>query len=65
MKSIITYIIAFTLTFSMVQAQEKEQPPKGGEPKNFSLPNKEVIEYDNGLTLVLIPYGSLPKATIR
>ncbi|MCP4978111.1 MAG: insulinase family protein, partial [Maribacter sp.] len=47
------------------QAQEKEQPPKGGEPKNFSLPNKEVIEYDNGLTLVLIPYGSLPKATIR
>ena len=65
MKRIIKFIIAFTLTFSFAQGQEKETPPKGGEPKNFSLPNKEVINYDNGLTLVMIPYGSLPKATIR
>jgi predicted Zn-dependent peptidase len=65
MKRIITFIIAFTLTFSFVQGQEKELPPKGGEPKNFSLPNKEVVNYENGLTLVMVPYGSLPKATIK
>ncbi|NJB69662.1 putative Zn-dependent peptidase [Saonia flava] len=65
MKNIIIYIVVFAFTFSFIQAQEKEQPPVGGEPKNFSLPNKEVIDYDNGLKLVLIPYGSLPKATIR
>ena len=40
-------------------------PPKGGEPKDFKLPEKEVVAYDNGLTLVMVPYGSIPKATIR
>ncbi|MBT8306227.1 MAG: insulinase family protein [Maribacter sp.] len=49
----------------MVNAQEKEMPPKGGEPKDFNLPEKEVVSYDNGLTLVMVPYGSIPKATIR
>ncbi len=45
-------------------AQDKATPPKGGEPKDFKLPEKEVINYDNGLTLVMVPYGSIPKATI-
>lgn len=47
------------------KAQKKETPPEGGEPKDFKLPEKEVINYDNGLTLVMIPYGSIPKATIH
>ena len=64
MKNIITTLIVCTFALGMY-AQEKEQPPKGGEPKNFSLPKKEVITYDNGLTLVMVPYGSIPKATIR
>ncbi|MGB5403820.1 MAG: pitrilysin family protein [Robiginitalea sp.] len=61
------YIIALVLLLplSALKAQEKELPPKGGAPKNFTLPEKEVISYDNGLTLVLIPYGSIPKASIR
>lgn len=46
-------------------AQDKETPPKGGEPKDFKLPEKEVITYDNGLKLVMVPYGSIPKATIN
>ncbi|NJW52470.1 M16 family metallopeptidase [Salinimicrobium oceani] len=46
------------------KAQDKETPPQGGEPKDFKLPEKEVINYDNGLRLVLVPYGSIPKATI-
>jgi len=45
--------------------QDKETPPQGGEPKDFKLPVKEVINYDNGLTLVMVPYGSIPKATIN
>ncbi|TLF44622.1 M16 family metallopeptidase [Maribacter aurantiacus] len=64
MKRSILFIVA--LTFSMgVWAQEKEMPPKGGEPKNFTLPKKEIVSFDNGLELVMIPYGSIPKATIR
>ncbi len=62
-----TTLLLVTLVFSVIQlgAQEKEQPPKGGEPKNFTLPEKDVVTYDNGLTLVLIPYGSIPKANIE
>ncbi|MEX0290370.1 MAG: M16 family metallopeptidase, partial [Flavobacteriaceae bacterium] len=32
---------------------------------NFTLPKKEVVEFDNGLTLVMVPYGSIPKANIQ
>ncbi len=62
------YTILFVLLFlpySTGIAQEKELPPEGGTPKNFNLPEKEVIEYDNGLKLVLIPYGAIPKASIQ
>ena len=61
------YIIyLLTITFSIsVMAQEKEMPPKGVEPKNFTLPEKEVVTLENGLTLVMVPYGSIPKASIR
>ena len=42
----------------------KEIPPKGGEPKGFSLPEKEAYTLDNGLKVVLIPFGNIPKAQI-
>ncbi|RRQ48779.1 insulinase family protein [Maribacter algicola] len=64
MKHSILYIIALAFSIGIV-AQEKEMPPKGGAPKNFTLPKKEIVSFDNGLDLVLIPYGSIPKATIR
>ena len=64
MKNRIIYLLA--LAFSVViTAQEKELPPKGGTPKDFTLPKKEVVQLDNGLTLVMVPYGSIPKATIQ
>ena len=61
------YLIALALLLppGILRAQEKETPPKGGTPKNFTLPEKKVISYDNGLTLVMIPYGSIPKASVR
>ena len=67
MKNIV-YSLSFLLGLFLIQpglAQEKEMPPQGGAPKNFSLPAKEVITLDNGLSVVLVPYGSLPKATIQ
>lgn len=65
MKSTIIYVMAFILSAHIVTGQEKELPPKGGEPKNFTLPKKEVVKFDNGLTLVMVPYGSIPKANIQ
>jgi len=64
MNKIYLLITVLAFSFNLV-AQEKELPPEGGTPKNFNLPEKEVITLDNGLKLVMIPYGSLPKATIN
>ncbi|WP_089887642.1 M16 family metallopeptidase [Kriegella aquimaris] len=65
MRTLLTYVLILTFSVTVLTAQEKEQPPKGGEPKGFTLPEKEIVEFDNGLTLVMVPYGSIPKATIQ
>lgn len=57
-------IIAFFIAGSASFGQEKETPPVGGEPKGFELPAKEVVSFDNGLELVMVPWGSLPKVDI-
>ncbi|NMM48506.1 M16 family metallopeptidase [Marinigracilibium pacificum] len=44
--------------------EEKETPPEGGTPKDFSLPEKKVVNLENGLKLVMVQYGQIPKATI-
>ena len=65
MKKIYSLLFVVLFPFALMQGQEKELPPEGGTPKNFTLPEKEVVVLDNGLTLVLVPYGSIPKASIR
>ncbi len=49
----------------MAQDQEKETPPPGGEPKGFTLPEKETFTLENGMSAVMVPWGSIPKATIQ
>ncbi|NBC22779.1 MAG: insulinase family protein [Gammaproteobacteria bacterium] len=44
--------------------QAKETPPPGGEPKDFSLPEKESFALENGLGATLVGFGALPKATV-
>ncbi|WP_282087005.1 M16 family metallopeptidase [Aquimarina algiphila] len=61
--SIITAVL-LTVTITFSQEKEKEKPPIGSAPKNFVLPKKETITLENGLKLVMIPYGAIPKATI-
>src|SRR5690606_32457818 len=61
--SIYTFLIALFL--SVPSIAQKQTPPKGAAPKDFTLPKKEVVNFDNGLQLVLVPYGSIPKATIN
>lgn len=55
------------LTGAPVAAQENEKqlPPEGGTPKNFTLPEKDTFELPNGLRVTLVPIGSVPKATVR
>lgn len=65
MKTSIYILLLSLFLIVPATAQEKETPPEGGTPKGFTLPEKEVITFDNGLKLVLIPYGSIPKATLN
>ena len=47
------------------QEPEKETPPPGGTPKDFNLPTSDTFSLDNGLGSTLIPFGDVPKVTIR
>ncbi|MFC1696667.1 insulinase family protein, partial [Pseudomonadota bacterium] len=56
--------LAVTLVLGQnVYAQEaqKQTPPEGGTPKDFTLPAKQQFELDNGLKVTLVPFGSIPK----
>ena len=74
MKNLITLYFIIFCTFFTISAQDKtndttgkvkELPPKGSAPKDFKLPEKKVTTLKNGLTLVMIPYGKVPKAEIN
>jgi predicted Zn-dependent peptidase len=43
---------------------QKQLPPEGGKPKDFKLPQKQMFTLENGLTVTMVPYGSLPKVTV-
>lgn len=45
--------------------QQKEQPPEGGPPKPFHLPQTEDFTLANGLRVTLVPYGVVPRVAIR
>ena len=65
LTKIICTAVAFSLaTFVSAQEEEKETPPAGGTPKDFTLPAKNTFGLDNGLQATLIPFGSVPKSTI-
>ncbi len=63
-KTICTAVALFLVTFVSAQEEEKETPPAGGTPKDFTLPAKNTFGLDNGLQATLIPFGSVPKSTI-
>ncbi|EKF55964.1 peptidase [Galbibacter marinus] len=63
MKTAHLYLLMLCFVWSL-SAQEKQLPPEGGEPRAFTLPEKQVVQLDNGLELVMVPYGAIPKATI-
>jgi zinc protease len=50
---------------ALAQESERELPPPGGTPKDFTLPASDSFALDNGLTATLVPFGNVPKATVR
>jgi predicted Zn-dependent peptidase len=42
----------------------RQRPPAGGKPRDFTLPEVESFTLANGMTVTLVPWGSIPKASV-
>jgi predicted Zn-dependent peptidase len=66
MKKTATILLAlFLATNVFAQQQQKQTPPAPGTPRNFAIPQITRIDLPNGLKVRLVPYGAVPKVTIR
>lgn len=63
MKILSLVLAAFLLSGPLFA--QKEQPPVGGTPKNFTVPSYKTVTLRNGMKVTLVPYGQTPKATVR
>src|SRR6187551_599480 len=50
---------------SPAPAGQQQPPPAPAEPKNFTVPAGRSFKLDNGLAVTLVPYGTIPKVTVR
>jgi predicted Zn-dependent peptidase len=64
MRPIVCAWLGVTLASSIVAAQ-KQSPPPPGPPVPFSLPEVSRDELANGLSIRLVPYGDVPKVSVR
>ena len=46
-------------------AAQRETPPAPGKPSDFVVPPKREFTLDNGMEVTLVPYGTIPKVTVR
>lgn len=60
----ISISLAIFFALSAAVFAQKQIPPEGGAPKDFSLPQKKTIALKNGIEAILVPYGTMPKVTI-
>jgi zinc protease len=63
-------MLALTITWLVasgpaLRAQEKQEPPPVGPPKDFVLPEARRFTLANGLPVTMVPFGQVPKVTIR
>jgi predicted Zn-dependent peptidase len=46
-------------------AAQRAEPPAPGTPSNFTVPPKREFSLPNGMEVTLVPYGTIPKVTVR
>jgi len=56
---------ALALALAPALLADKQSPPAPGEPKGFSVPQPKTFRLENGLAVTLVPYGTVPKVTVR
>ncbi|MBF8297259.1 MAG: peptidase, partial [Bacteroidetes bacterium] len=64
MKKIILSVLAALCVLSGAVVAQKQAPPEGGKPKDFTLPQKQQFKLPNGMEVTLVPYGAIPKVTV-
>lgn len=47
------------------QQPTRQTPPAPGTPRDFRLPTVRTFQLDNGMRVTLVPFGTLPKATVQ
>lgn len=57
--------LAFALLFTFSAFAQKQTPPPPGPPKNFAIPQIRRFDLANGLRVRFVPYGEVPKVTVR
>ena len=65
MKSLSIFILIINILLVGNLISQKEPPPQGSQPKDFVLPAVQQSALDNGMQIILVPYGDLPKALVR
>lgn len=53
------------LLTSVTSFAQKETPPSGGQPKPFVFPKQDTYTLDNGMSVTLVEYGSIPKVAMQ
>lgn len=61
LRKVATLLLAAVLINT---AGAREMPPAGGEPKPFKVPASTTMSLANDLKITLVPFGTIPKATI-
>ena len=66
LKNLVYAVVVFSfVSIAFSQEDDKEVPPAGGTPKDFTLPTRDTFGLDNGLQGTLVAFGNVPKATIN
>jgi predicted Zn-dependent peptidase len=56
---------AITASSTAIGARQKQQPPAPGPAKDFVIPTPKRFTLANGLPVTMVPFGQVPKVTIR
>jgi predicted Zn-dependent peptidase len=62
-KKLALFSLALALAPSV--RADKQAPPPPAAPKGFSVPQPKTFTLENGLGVTLVPYGTVPKVTVR
>ena len=67
MQKLMTRVVQIGLALALVSpalAQQKQNPPPVGAPRDLKLPPKRELTLPNGMAVTLVPFGTVPKVAV-